>query len=112
MTRHELSILTWSRLARSGHQGEELTQKLVLQIIKTVFEVITECLLRGELVRIDKFGLFHPRAYASHRGWSHTQQKMADTRPFMKVHFTMGQAMKRIAKEILVREKKEGRFRP
>lgn len=102
MTRNELSSLVWSRLRRS--QSEELTEKLVSQIVKMAFTLITECLLRGELVRINEFGLFHPRTYASQRGWSHTQQKVANTRPFMKVHFTMGATMKRIAKEMLVKE--------
>lgn len=102
MTRHEIAVLVWDRM--SEFKGQKMTKKMTTKIVKLVFEVIAEALLRGELVSIDKFGLFRPKVYASQKSWSHKQQKMADSRPFMAVRFTMGSTLKNTAKELLVKK--------
>jgi len=102
VTRYELATLVWARLAK--YQGKKLTKKLTVEIVNTVFELISEAVLRGELIRIDKFGTFRPKAYASQRSWSHTQQKLIDSRPYMKVQFTMCRSLKEAAKKLLTKK--------
>lgn len=100
MTRHELELLVWRRLRE--FDGQVFSQKLVSRIIRTAFEIIGECMTRGELVRIERFGNFKPRAYPSKKSWSHTKKKLIDSRPYMRVDFIMSRALKRIAKDLLV----------
>jgi nucleoid DNA-binding protein len=102
VTRHEIALLVWTRLAK--HQGRKLTKKMTVEIVKTVFELMSEALLRGELIRIERFGSFHPRAYPSKRSWSHTQKKLIDSRPFMAVRFSMGRGLKEAAKQLLMKK--------
>lgn len=99
MTRHELIVTVWNRL--SEDQGKRLTKKLITKIVKTTFEVLSDCVLRGELIRIPKFGSFRTKCYASKASWSCVQNKLVNSRPYMKVNFTISKGLKRRAKQML-----------
>ena len=81
----------------------KFTQEFVKRVIKLTFEVMQECLLNGEIVRVHQFGSFIPKAYQSRKSWSHTQQKMIDSRPWMKIYFSMGRGMREAGKILLER---------
>lgn len=102
MTRYELAVLTWTRL--SEYQGKKLSKNTIVKIVNTVFELLSEAVLRGELIRIDKFGTFRPKTYSSQRSWSHTKQKLIDSRAYMKVQFTMSRGLKEAAKKLLLKK--------
>jgi len=102
VTRHELAVLVYTRLGE--HHGQKLTKKLTLKIVKTVFVLISECILRGEIVSVEKFGTLKPRAYTSRRSWSHTQKKLIDSRPYLKVDFILSHGLKESAKKLLIKK--------
>lgn len=102
MTRYELAVLTWTRM--SEFQGKKLSKNMTVKLVNTMFDLLSEAVLRGEIIRIDKFGTFHPKTYASQRSWSHTRQKLIDSKPYMKVQFKMSRRLKEAAKKLLTKK--------
>lgn len=104
MTRTELATKVWERLPeryqKLGHK------ELVIQIVKHTFLVMRESLINGEILQVHDFGTFKPQFLSSQRSWSHTQKKVIDSRPYLKVQFSMGRRFKEMAKKFIWEEKK------
>ena len=58
ITKRELSIKITDRLGANGH---EITQQVVLEVIQTLIEEVTESLAKGDNVVMRNFGAFQVR---------------------------------------------------